>query len=92
MWMVSYQHFRKWWENDGFQFIELESREQDKLLWKLFHVTSPYMTEDYGRHLVMILVMDKETNEILAHDVQNQDVWPNEKEWFERHVRDGLTI
>ena len=91
--MVSFDDFRKMWEDDGFQLVELDSREQDDLLWKLFHVTSPYLTADYGRHLVMILVIDKKTKEILAHDMKNQDLFQiNEMQWFERHVRVGLNL
>jgi len=91
--MVSLDVFRKWWEDDGFQLVELESREQKDLLWKLFHVTCPYSTEDYGRHLVMVLVIDKKSKEILAHDVKNQDFRTSEEiEWFERHVQEGLNL
>jgi len=91
--MVSFDDFRKMWEDDGFQLVELDSRERDNLLWKLFHVTSPYLTADYGRHLVMVLVIDKKTKEILAHDMKNQDLYRiNEIQWFERHVREGLNL
>ena len=91
--MVSFDDFRKMWEDDGFQLVELDSREQDDLLWKLFHVTSPYLTADYGRHLVMVLVIDKKTKEILAHDMKNQDLYRvNEIQWFESHVKEGLKL
>mgnify|MGYP000085342878 CR=1 FL=1 len=94
------EDFIRLWEQDGFKFVKLKEVEKRDLLWMLFSVNCPYSAEEYGRHLGMLLVVDKTTKEILAHDMTNESYWldPDQPappsqyiyDWFERHVREGL--
>ena len=81
------------WENDGFKLVKHREVERGKVLWVLYAVYQEEGTEDYGRHFGILMVVDKETSEIVAHDIENQfDYSPSLglESWFERHVQTGL--
>jgi len=99
---MKYSEFVEMWKQDGFKLVKLKEVEKDKQRWLLFSVNCPYSAEEYGRHLGMLLVVDKRTEEILAHDLTNESYWadPNSpappsqyiESWFERHLEEGFSV
>ena len=99
--MVKVKDWLSWWKKDGFKMVPLKETEKEKELWQLYSIKVPYDSE-YGRHMGALVVVDKKSNEILAHDTTNEwvhgglDVDRNPSQaiydWFDRHVGEGLTI
>ena len=86
--------FVKMWTDDGFRLSKQTQKTIGKQKWVLYNVNVPYFASDYGRHMAIIVVIDRETGEILAHDEMNTSLrnYPNHPwtqvtfEWFETQV------
>ncbi len=88
---IKLDEFLKMWTADGTQLIEQDKADLNGSIWLLYSIYFPESTEDYGRHMAMILKVDRQTNIILMHDLENlsgsaiggghRDL----KDWFEKH-------
>jgi hypothetical protein len=95
------EEWKQMWINDGFKMVKLNEIEQNdkQLLWVLFSIHVPYSAVEYGRHMGALLVVDKQSGEIMKHDTTNLQgetdepvVKPSREiyDWFDRHVTEGL--
>jgi hypothetical protein len=87
------EEFLKWWEQDNIRLVKHREVEKANHRWILFAVYSAEERLEYGRHFGLLVVVEKRTEEIVAHDMENQlDYNPSLglESWFERHVREGL--
>jgi hypothetical protein len=87
------------WENDGFKLVKSKTVKKDGNEWVLYNVNSPYSTTNYGRHFGMLMVIDGNSGEILAHDMENESHFIDDtpkplasatEAWFDSHVRAGF--
>jgi len=63
--------FKRMWQEDGTKLVQQSRKILNGSTWLLFAVYFPDSTYDYGRHMAMILKVDKTTGEILKHDLKN---------------------
>ena len=84
--------FLKMWAEDGTQLIEQERRDINGAVWVLYAIYFPESTYDYGRHMALLIKVDRATDIILLHDLTNLagEVEDNYRQgiddWFNRHV------
>lgn len=82
--------FKELWEADGTRLIQHERKRLNDSDWYLYSVEFPQATNEYGRHMAMILKVDPKTEDILMHDLKNQRGaanWTQEiDDWFKQHV------
>jgi hypothetical protein len=91
--MVKLEDFMNWWQQDGLHLVKQRDVEKGNHRWILFTVYSKESRVEYGRHFVLLVVVSKDTEEIVAHDMANQlnyDSTFGMDSWFERHVQEGL--
>ena len=92
---MKHDDFKTMWEQDGTKLVLIDRREEQNTYWILYAVHFPESTIDYGRHTGLLIAVDKRTDVILAHELNNQRMVYSSytqfiQDWFERHVRDGL--
>ena len=85
------QDFIALWTSDGTKLTEEDKQELNDATWILYSVYFPDSTQDYGRHMAMLLKVSKD-GIILKHDLENlsgtqiggghRDI----KDWFLKHV------
>ena len=68
---IGLKEFLEMWVEDGTKLVEEERRTINGFTWLLYSVYYPESTEEYGRHMAMLLKVATETQVILAHDVEN---------------------
>jgi hypothetical protein len=89
---IKFKDFRKMWTEDGTKLVRQDVRRINGAIWLLYSVYFPESTEDYGRHLAMILKIDAKTSVILCHDLENLSGTiiggghRSIEEWFEKHA------
>jgi hypothetical protein len=91
--MVKLEDFINWWRQDGLHLVKQREVEKGGHRWIMFTVYSEESRVEYGRHFVLLVVVSKDTEEIVAHDMANQlnyDPMFGMDSWFERHVQEGL--
>ena len=80
------------WKQDGFEITEHDRRIQDGITWVLLTAYSRDFTDEYGRHMGLMVALDK--GEIVAHDFINlrDSTNPTRQtmEWFEENIQAGL--
>ena len=87
---MNLDEFRKMWEDDGLQFVEIDAAHSDGADWYFYNVTEPQSTE-YGRHYA--LIVGERYGEVIAHNFKNTSGgnWTKvTEEWWARHVAGGL--
>src|SRR3990172_2195157 len=90
---MNLKQFRRMWSDC--QLVEIDRREAHGALWILYNVTEPESTSNYGRHYGLYVVLNP-AGQIIGHNMHNtsdnQDGnWIKQvKEWWERHLIEGL--
>lgn len=89
---IKLKEFIEMWTADGTKLVEQEKQVIDGTIWLLYAVYFPKSTCDYGRHMGMILKVDKESEVILMHDLTNLSGEVNDNyrqgldAWFMHHA------
>jgi len=85
---VTLPEFLKLWTEDGTKLVEHDRRNRNGFLWVLYGVYFPESRVEYGRHLALLMKINSQTNEILAHDMHNitGETIHREVDWFLDHV------
>ena len=80
--------FLKLWTEDGTKLVEHDRRNRNGFLWVLYGVYFPESRVEYGRHLALLMKINSQTNEILAHDMHNitGETIHREVDWFLDHI------
>ncbi len=84
------------WEKDDFKFRQLGNKKTNEAEWFLYQVTLPYSSMAHGRHTALMLAINPETREVLAHNfknvhTENESLWGKEiYGWWDEHVAEGL--
>jgi len=83
--------FIEMWTKDGTRLVEQESQQVNGYKWILYAAYFPDSTWDYGRHMAMVLKVNKD-DVIVMHDLTNisGEVGQYNKrtlnEWWKRHA------
>ncbi len=89
---VKLRDFLRMWRSDGTKLVRQDHRVVNGATWILYSVYFPQSTQDYGRHMGMIIKVNTRTRVILMHDLKNltNEVKENYRQgidaWFEEHV------
>ena len=89
---ITLKEFLKMWTEDGTRLIEEERQSINGTIWLLYAVYFPESTNDYGRHMGLLLKMDAKTEVILLHDLTNlsgeltKSYRQGIDDWFTRHA------
>lgn len=89
---ITLKDFWVMWTDDGTKLVKQDLRRINGAIWLLLSVYFPESTEEYGRHMAMLLKVDTKTKVILLHDIENLTGtaigggYRSINEWFEKHV------
>lgn len=96
--MTQLYEFLHDWEKDDFIFKELDRpRITREAKWYLYGVKLPYSSMEHGCHTALMVAVDPDTLEVLAHNFKNvsgeadYSGWLHTvRDWWDEHVAEGL--
>jgi hypothetical protein len=92
--------FKAMWEEDGTKLVKMDEQVRGNEHWYLYNIHFPESRTSYGRHMAVLLQVDRKTREVVAHDTKNTSApygkkadpapWTKEiQDWFQKHVDEG---